>query len=119
MPEAHPVGVLLGHPHAGVVGEDPKLVEADLSPRNGSNLDALDDADAGVGVDDLLADLELHTDLSFQRARGCWRACWECTIVSEKPSVTESPDRSKRRPAYARRSATSASTQASTSDSSL
>ena len=63
--QAHAVGVLLRHPHAGVVGEDPELVEADLAAGDRARLDALDDADAVIRVDDLLTDLELHGDLSF------------------------------------------------------
>jgi hypothetical protein len=40
-----------------------RLIQADLPPGTG-HLDALDDADAVIRVDDLLADLELG-DLSF------------------------------------------------------
>src|SRR5262249_15872537 len=69
VPQADAIGVLLGHPDAGVVRQDTELVEADLSGRRGTGLDALHDADAVVRVDDLLTDLEIHTDLSFYRVR--------------------------------------------------
>jgi hypothetical protein len=59
------ISVLLWNPDAGVIGEDSKLVKADLAGRCGPCLDALHDADAVVRVDDLLTDLEVHACLAF------------------------------------------------------
>jgi len=64
--KAHTVGVLLGNPHAGIVGEDTELVEADLATVDGPRLDALHDANSVIGVDNLLANLEFHGGPLFQ-----------------------------------------------------
>src|SRR5262245_43957475 len=58
--QPHAVGVLLRDPDAGVVGEDPKLIEADLASRDRAGLDALHHPDSVIRIDDLLANLELH-----------------------------------------------------------
>jgi hypothetical protein len=72
MTQPDSAGVLLRDPHARIVGEDAELVEADLSGRCRSRLYALHDADAVVGIDDFLSDLEVQEDLSFRVQTRGW-----------------------------------------------
>src|SRR5262249_5658504 len=76
MPESDAVGVLLRHPDPRVVREDPELIQADLAAGHGAGLNALYHPDAVVRVDDLLTDLEIHTNLAFHTRQlvGCLRA---------------------------------------------
>src|SRR6185295_5866395 len=64
--KADPVGVLLGHPDSRIVRQDPELVKTDLPRRRGTRLNALDDPDSVVWVDDLLTDLEIQSGPLFQ-----------------------------------------------------
>jgi hypothetical protein len=63
--EADAVGILLRDPYARIVGKDPQLIKADLATGYRAALDALDDPDSVIRIDDLLSNLEVHTDLSF------------------------------------------------------